>query len=878
MACGPRTYAHVPRRVSRTPSRALVHSADLGARGIEPSCESHCVEIRIRELEVRLTKHTTGEERLLNILEELRCQLQASQQVNVAGVEAAESELARLQTELQRSRRSADTLRESVHANGVEIQRLQHQVLTLESEREGLLQAVSQEDPVAIGHTAAKYDGDTVEASRRELGQKIRDKEFLHAEVRAAKASVDGLKCRLLPLRCELDLWDQRGTQADRNARARRDLLVKAFAAMQAGVHKGHVSHVDLSCLCLRLRLKCLRNTWILWRRARCRFPVEKLRLEALRRKHKSILQAWAWTVGSCIYYKLPAGTFFIGWSAVTRRVCLQRARHVARMSARIAVRHLWVRWCQHAMSSFVSSAKAANLQAVRNARRWRHQRIMSFLRRGTLRRHFTQWLREKDDYLQRQERCRRRRRLCQLRLGLAALRHLRRTARVSRCVKDKCVRRGHWILSALLAWHRHAAEVLRFRRTLAQFSHRWAAVHVRGHLSIAFESFRVHARWKHLVKLFQRRLAFAQWDRLFRKGILPVWRANAQHSSRLRRWSSRASQAALRHFFSVWEKVYSKQRKVAGAICQSAKDGVTRGWKLVWMVWQEACRVRRRSNDRAMRVIVRRQLLTVRAAMGVWRSTLRVRARERKRDLSDGLCRLHGGSLDTLGFADITDTSTLETCSSIADFCLAGETAHANQWKVDLAGHHDPLHSKWFSLIDDLHHVVRAAATSEVELHDAQEQGCALWGAIDTERSASERLHAEIAELRARAWENSALAGARANILQEELGNIFDEQVQLRASLRRAIESAEEDRAVAAGVEGLCSELERCLEDSGRICAELADDRRRQIRALEAHARKCQSELMTMEDHAGRPRTLFEPSEVAPASAPRSRYQYEGD
>merc|ERR1712226_322080 len=87
------------------------------------------------------------------------------------------------------------------------------------------------------------------------------------------------------------------------------------------------------------------------------------------------------------------------------------------------------------------------------------------------------------------------------------------------------------------------------------------------------------------------------------------------------------------------------------------------------------------------------------------------------------------------------------------------------------------------------------------------------------------------------------------ADMLQEELGNIFEEQVQLRSALRLALESSQVDRESTAQAREVCAELENCLEDSGKVCAQLARERRQQISELESRARRSQSELLSMED-----------------------------
>jgi len=155
----------------------------------------------------------------------------------------------------------------------------------------------------------------------------------------------------------------------------------------------------------------------------------------------------------------------------------------------------------------------------------------------------------------------------------------------------------------------------------------------------------------------------------------------------------------------------------------------------------------------------------------------------------------------------------------------------------------------EWLPLVDELHEAVRAAAASAVELGEAEEQSAALFKAMQVERSTCEALRAEASEFHASAKGNSALVGARTNLVQEELANMFDEQARLRDSLRRSLEEARADRLAAGEAEVLCSELELALEESGRVCTELADDRRRQIVALEAYSRKCHSELLTLED-----------------------------
>mmetsp|Transcript_86153 Transcript_86153/g.278326 ORF Transcript_86153/g.278326 Transcript_86153/m.278326 type:complete len:894 (+) Transcript_86153:137-2818(+) len=855
MAFGPRVPPHVARcpqpRLSSVARRAASGVGPAGLTQAEPmsrhafgsprSAEDEAVELRIRDLDFRLEKHASNEEHLLDVLEELRHALEGCREENMTGVDVAVQEMDKLHGSLQGADRSADILRERVRQLDGEAAHLQRQLADVDAEC-GVIARAREEHHLGVltRETAVLHDSCALEGTQRALEQQVRDAAVLDTVARDAQSRNGRLARYVTSLRAQLRFADEfecdrRGTL---QARLSMTLLARTFATFVGPIRAARRTRALVGKCTSRQRLRSLRGAFSTWREAVKRQVVVRI-IEQRRcvRRQRFVFKAWLAsqqaTAGSP-----PLAT----WGGLAEPV--QPSPESLPYSAKAALLGLaFVSWCLFCFCMPGSTSTARGACAALMGRRWGYRKVEVFILRSIARCWLARWRLVAGGRLMSRWRARDFRRG---RLGRHAFGCLGTLARRARCVKLMLQFRRHRyrrVLSRLLYWWRFCtAECRRLEEIPEILRRKWHPRQRRSLLQFGFSGFKLLVEWLHKAACFKRHLVEKQQESLVggvfgERGVFWHWRAAVRRTRGTERLA-RACEIGARRVLRAWRAVLHEVGGLLGMVNRLEFICSGRHARHVLMAWLRLCRRRRELESRGATVSQRRRLSLCRCLLDAWRLELRLPLRRRRGELLERL-------RDTRHALGLSVDLAAAAADDVACLLEGG--------LVDSGGGLCPGERlsdvDWFLVVDRLHAAVGDAAACSTELRDAQDQSGSLVKAVQTERWTCDALQAELLEFRASARKNSLLVGARANSLQEELSGMFDDQAHFRDALRRCLEDEQNDRRAAAEARERCIELENCLEDSRRICTGSAEERRRQIVALEAYTKKRQGELESLKD-----------------------------
>eukprot|EP00747_Dinoflagellata_sp_TGD_P063436 gnl/TRDRNA2_/TRDRNA2_153447_c0_seq2.p1 gnl/TRDRNA2_/TRDRNA2_153447_c0~~gnl/TRDRNA2_/TRDRNA2_153447_c0_seq2.p1 ORF type:complete len:506 (+),score=112.16 gnl/TRDRNA2_/TRDRNA2_153447_c0_seq2:134-1651(+) len=403
----------------------------------------------------------------------------------------------------------------------------------------------------------------------------------------------------------------------------------------------------------------------------------------------------------------------------------------------------------------------------------------------------------------------------------MAVLRRGARSARVMQKVCCTCQsaaakwKRGPG-RGMLVAWHRLVSRERSMTVTGGRVARRWEK-HCRIHrLKSGTLGFKMHAGWEIARRRFRSTVLRRRGEEAMRLLVLPAWRAAAVTPRRVQRLCGARRRMRLQQVLNAWRAASQRQEMLHMRGCRAVAKMNAGILRFGWLLWLDCHRLLQRSEGRGRLVAARHRHSTCRHAMDVWRLLLRERLRTRRKELAADLDAHRG---------DLKDARNAEVATKPAD------------------------PTEWFRLTDALHASVREAAEGSVELEEAEAQGTAIRSALAEKRSEAQALVEYIVQLRNSKLEDSIQCGKKQEVVEEELSRVLGLQGELRVALRWTAELCHRCRETIARSETQKADLQRELDDSERICAELVKDRNQKLADFEAWSKRSGEEVARLEE-----------------------------
>mmetsp|Transcript_28070 Transcript_28070/g.77541 ORF Transcript_28070/g.77541 Transcript_28070/m.77541 type:complete len:878 (+) Transcript_28070:84-2717(+) len=819
----------------------------------------HCMEVRegysakIAELEERCAKHAYNEEHLLVVLGQLRRRLRLRQAENVSNIEAAQGEFSRLRAELRHSRDACNALAGKACELDAEAEALRHEQDSLEEQVEAESQAAARqafaEEAAACAGALSKEQACTsrlfsLERIYSELASVRREVEPLRSKAYEGAFAVQELEAKVASERRELCRGKWRDEMFERaRSRTERRLLCDALVCFASRARSLRQFRVAWARGRERWAQSRLRHTLASWRRyLRRQRVVRGWCVSSERRRRSTVLKGWAWAlelkrletrtssgVGRFWHKRLARHrrAAFARWAIIARGTAHRLEPLSCRFARRALARRSFARW-RHVASGPSGAVRVACWHAFR------------VVRRRMLRRYFLRFVRHVSrSRTQRHLRLRFHRHV-QLQRGLrgmlkayAAVR-LRRRIVALRLRFDRNWRQGP-CRDMLRAWRRvqrRVAALAKLRRS------QWSRYQTRL-LRLALCGFCDLATLAGRVRAFRQKVCAERSKSVARNAVFPAWRQAVRRPMGLRMLQLRAQHHAAKSVFESWRLAMRALWRLRTVSHSCAEAYAARRRRAAWRLWRNRGRAQRRCRARGRLIACRHRLSSCQGALGAWRSVLRARAHEQRRSATDSLRGLEGFSCNVD-----------ETCRFATAGCGASQAR-----RLPMPTQVPPMPARadrdlrWLLLLDEMQRLASETAEVEVTLEDVRAQRTTLERAREAQRHAAEALKAQVQELSDAEREASKMIEHRTELVEEDLSRVLREQMSLRGELRRIGEQVRYDRSYCELAEDRCAQLECRLEDSSRVCAELVDDRGRQIVELEAWSHMHATEVHCFEE-----------------------------
>lgn len=167
-------------------------------------------------------------------------------------------------------------------------------------------------------------------------------------------------------------------------------------------------------------------------------------------------------------------------------------------------------------------------------------------------------------------------------------------------------------------------------------------------------------------------------------------------------------------------------------------------------------------------------------------------------------------------------------------------ECSGASSLRMSLPGSHRGDFNR-LQLVDELHAAVADSAEAAVALEDTLAQGVALDQALGKTCSTAATLRSELDE-------RAEARSRQSELLEDALGEAFDEQARLRSALLKSGSALQYEIDAMSDAEQRSAELFQEIEESHRVYSEVAESRSRRVAELEDWCRQHQEQASGLE------------------------------